>query len=305
MMRNSVALVKKPEFIAAIEQALKDGRGLSVGKLGYSEQLVLLFFDAIQREKTSLQSKAIRPLYLALKYHSERQTGIFPTDIAFLTLYAEFYKEQVCSADFLGLFGSPNESKIIEHLPTSTKFLEYVDTEPDRSIPYDSTQCYLPLFSGKKILLIAPYASFAKERASKEIYEAVWKKINGKWFEPLCIEAIDIPYSFAGQDTTFKAFTDSLALYDDIVNKIDEIDYDVALIAAGSLAIPLTVHIKNTQKIGISLGGHLQVLFGILGERWLRDKTWSENYINESWVRLPGSFIPKNAQTLADNKSYW
>ena len=305
MMRDNVALVKKPELIVAIEQALKDKLGLSVGKLGYSEQLVLLFYDAIQREKTSLQGKAIRPLYLALKYHCERQTGIFPTDIVFLRLYAKFYKEQVCSADFLGLFGSPNESKLLEHLPFRTKFLEYVDTEPDRSIPYDSVQCYLPLFSGKKILLIAPYASFAKKRASKEIYEAVWKKINGKWFEPLCIEAIDIPYSFADQASTFKKFTNSLALYDDIVNKIDEIDYDVALIAAGSLAIPLTVHIKNAQKIGISLGGHLQVLFGILGERWLRDKTWSEHYINEAWVRLPKSFIPKNAQALADSKSYW
>ncbi len=304
-MRNSITLDQKPELILAIEQALKAKRGLAVGKLGYSEQLVLLFFDAIQQEKTNLQSKAIRPLYLALKYHCERQTGIFPTDIGFLAQYAEFYKQQVCSADFLGLFGSPNELRILEYLPISTKFLKYGDTEPNRSIPYDSTQCYLPLFSGKKILLIAPFASFAKERASKEIYEAVWKKINGKWFEPLCIATIDIPYSFADQDSTFKAFTNSLALYDDIVNKIDEIDYDVALIAAGSLAIPLTVRIKNTQKIGISLGGHLQVLFGILGERWLRDKTWSEHYINEAWVRLPKSLIPKNAQTLADNKSYW
>ena len=304
-MASNTALVKKTALIEAIAAALRLRVGLSVGKLGHSEQLVLLFSQTIRRKVRAIKSQAIPPLYLALKYHSERQTGIFPTDIQFLTQYADFYAEQVCDADFLGLFGSPNESMLVRDLPLGAKFLHYTDTEPDRSSPYEKMQCYLPYLRDKKVLLIAPFASFAKQRACKEIFEAVWKNIDCPWFEPQSIEAIDIPYSFLGQESTFKAFGNSLALYDHIVAKIDECDYDIALIAAGSLAIPLTVHIKNAQKVGISLGGHFQALFGILGDRWLRDKVWADRYINQAWVRLPERFIPENAVVLADNKAYW
>jgi hypothetical protein len=305
IVTSNIALVEKKELIEAIGCALRLGVGLAVGKLGYSEQLVLLFSQAIRTKDSAIQRNVIPPLYLALKHHSERQTGIFPTDIEFLTQYAAFYTEQVRRADFLGLFGSPNESKLVRDLPLSAKFLHYTDTEPDRSSPYEKTQCYLPYLRDKKVLLIAPFASFAKQRACKDIFEAVWKNIDCAWFKPQRIEAIDIPYSFLGQERTFKAFGNSLALYDHIVAKIDECDYDIALIAAGSLAIPLTVHIKNAQKVGISLGGHFQALFGILGDRWIRDKVWADRYINQAWVRLPERFIPENAVVLADNKAYW
>lgn len=304
-MASNITLVEKKELVDAIARALCLGGGLAVGKLGYSEQLVLLFYQAMRTKGSAIQRNLIPPLFLALKYHSERQTGIFPTDIEFLPQYAAFYTEQVCHADFLGLFGSPNELKLIRELPLGAKFVHYTDTEPDRSSPYENTQCYLPYLRDKKVLLIAPFASFAKQRACKEIFEAVWKNIDCPWFEPKSIEAIDIPYSFLGQESTFKAFGNSLALYDHIVARIDEYDYDIALIAAGSLAVPLTVHIKNAQKVGISLGGHFQAIFGILGDRWIRDKVWADRYINESWARLPERFIPENAVVLADNKAYW
>jgi hypothetical protein len=154
-------------------------------------------------------------------------------------------------------------------------------------------------------LLIAPFASFAAQRADKKIFESVWSRIGVPWFEPEAVRAIDIPYGFIGQVKTFERFGDSLKLKNYICGQIDSLDFDVALIAAGSLAIPLAVHIKSAGKVAISLGGHLQVLFGILGQRWLRDEFWKQNYINEHWVRMPKQFVPENSANLVDNGAYW
>jgi hypothetical protein len=119
------------------------------------------------------------------------------------------------------------------------------------------------------------------------------------------VQALEIPYSFIGQTETFNKFENSISLYENICQQIDALEFDVALIAAGSLAIPLALHIKNKNKVALSLGGHLQALFGILGARWERDDEWCENYINKSWVRLPNRLIPSNAHILTDQKAYW
>ncbi len=298
-------LIEKSQMILAIQQSIESGKGLAIGKLGHSEQLTLLFNQALKTPSSLASTASIRSLYVALKFHAERQTGIFPTDFNFLSRYVDFYEKQVNQIDFIGLFGSPNEAKIIKSLSPETRFLKYTDTEPDRSEKYDPTRCYLPLFKNKKILIVAPFANFAKQRAQKETFEQVWQKIGARWFEPDSFEAVEIPYSFIGQTSTFERFSDSLALFEDITQQIDCYDYDVALIAAGSLALPLAAHVKQKSKVAVSLGGHLQTLFGILGERWVRDAIWSERYINKHWVRLPDQLIPSNARLLADKQAYW
>jgi hypothetical protein len=304
-MSTHIKLAKKSVLIDSISSALSHNQGFAMGKLGFSEQLTLLFHLACQKSSNPSQDASLRPIYLAFKYHAERQTGIFPTDIHFLVNYASFYANITIQADFLGLFGSLNEAKLTRQLAFKGHFVNFTDTEPDRSLPYDDAQCYLPLFHHKKILIIAPFANFAMKRANQNDFEATWQKISARWFSPSSVQALDIPYSFLGQTETFNRFENSTFLYEHLCQQINTLEFDVALIAAGSLAIPLAIHIKNKHKVALSLGGHLQVMFGILGGRWERDETWRESYINESWVRLPSTLIPSHAHILADDKAYW
>lgn len=304
-MHKTINVISKTAMVEAIGLALSSQRGLAIGKLGGSEQATLMFHLACRNSLNLLEDPLLRPLYLAFKYRCQYQTGIFPTDFNFLVEYASFYSKKVSCLDFIGLFNSPNNTEIVKSLPPTCNYLPYIHTEPDRSDPYDSTRCYLPLFRNKKVLIVSPFASFARERAKKNLFESVWQRVNGKWFYPHSVQALDIPYSFAGQTKTFEAYGNSICLYDEITYKMDQIDYDVALIAAGSLAIPLGTHAKSRNRVGISLGGHLQVLFGILGDRWALDPYWKKHYINHSWSRLPDNLIPRNARLLADQSAYW
>lgn len=295
----------KQTLISRMRLAIDNQSGFSMGKLGFAEQHSLLFFLENKLSESLPFDKKIRPLYLVLKYQFEYQSGIFPSDPEFMIEFVKFYQDQVVKTDVLGLFGSVNEPQLFSSLNFDSIFVPYQATEPDRSIPYNPDLCYLPLFRNKKLLFISPFSSFAKLRANQSTFESVWRSIGLPWFYPMEIQAIDIPYSYVNQKETHLRYKTSLFLYKEIVKQMDQFDFDIALIAAGHLGIPIANYAKSIGKIGLSLGGHFQVLFGILGERWNRDPYWKKNYINEHWCRLPADFIPINAKKLTDNHAYW
>jgi hypothetical protein len=52
-------------------------------------------------------------------------------------------------------------------------------------------------------------------------------------------------------------------------NDICKIDFDIALLSCGGYGIPLTHFIKKQlNKSSIYVGGGLQILFGVMGQRW-------------------------------------
>ena len=78
----------------------------------------------------------------------------------------------------------------------------------------------------------------------------------------------------------------------------------MALIAAGGLGLPLAGFVKKLGRVGISLGGHLQVLFGVNGNRWRDRVSWQQRYFNEWWVDLPATYRP-SAPVVTDDAAYW
>ncbi|MCX7223860.1 MAG: hypothetical protein NTW89_13700, partial [Burkholderiales bacterium] len=94
-------LIEKSQMVLAIQQSIESGKGLAIGKLGHSEQLTLLFNQALRTPSSLASTASIRSLYVALKFHAERQTGIFPTDFNFLSRYVDFYEKQVNQIDFI------------------------------------------------------------------------------------------------------------------------------------------------------------------------------------------------------------
>ena len=207
--------------------------------------------------------------------------------------------------DYLGLFGAEQEIKLINDFRLDSKLLDYRDTEPDRSIPANPELCYLPLFKNKKVLLVASFAALLKERANQNDFENVWCKIGKKWFFPESVSAVEFPYSYVTEVKTHEKFGTSFNLYNHICEQIKNESFDIALIAAGGLGIPLAAFVKSIGRTGLSLGGHLQVVFGVAGKRWKNDQFYNENYINEYWIDMPPSYHPQNKELLADSGAYW
>ncbi|MEB3189384.1 MAG: hypothetical protein VKL42_03460, partial [Snowella sp.] len=92
-------------------------------------------------------------------------------------------------------------------------------------------------------------------------------------------------------------------VYDDVASVLQTGEYDVALFGCGGLGLPLAALAKRLGKIGIHLGGHLQLIFGIFGNRHL-EQWWHQRCINTAWIRPLSHEVPESAKRV-ENSCYW
>ena len=294
-------IITKAEYIARLRTALADGQGYAAAKIGRSEKQWLYYPIFLAAETDPLRRFAYAQ---ALAFHFQAQAGLFPAEPEFYLRYNAVYAEYLRRIDCLGLFFDVPalEQQIIRHYQVAAELIHYRDQEPDRSAPANEAACYLPLFAGKRLLLIASCAHFLRQRATPETYARVWAKTGKPWFWPATVDSLEFPYGY--DVSTQQTYGDALRLLDVIQRQIAQREFDVALIAAGGLGLPLAGFVKSLGRVGLSLGGHLQVIFGVYGNRWRSRESWQQRYFNEWWVDLPAHYLP-TAPVVAEDAAYW
>lgn len=81
--------------------------------------------------------------------------------------------------------------------------------------------------------------------------------------------------------------------------------YDVALVSCGGYGNLVCDHIYQSGRSAVYVGGVLQMYFGILGSRWLKDcPDIVRMYLNEYWKRPKDSEKPLNFKAV-ENACYW
>ena len=147
---------------------------------------------------------------------------------------------------------------------------------------------------GKKVLIIHPMVEDIKFQYEKRdllfevptLPECELKFIEAKFFD----------------DPAFSGCEEIYAYY---LNELNKFDFDIALIGCGPLGMPLAAEIKQMGKQAIHLGGATQLIFGIMGNRWMSEDFLNGAYIkllNEHWI-FPRK-KPSWANTL-ENACYW
>ena len=296
--RASGPLSSRSDFTDALRVALAAERGFACGKLGGSERAWLSHPPRIE----TMEGLSRRALELSLANLSLRHSGIWPTDLDSLLAFCEVFRGAVCELDAIGLFGDAfaSELAIVEEVRPPGMLMRCQDQEPIRQRGALAEGCWLELLRGRRVLVVCPFADFLRDRARADVYEAAWSSAGKRWFEPKSVSSIELPYGF--DPATQARYGSALELLDDVARRIDELHFDVALIGAGGLGIPLAAHVKGTGRVGLSLGGHLQVMFGVSGERWQGKPEWRDGIINDAWARLPERYRPDPSWTAED---YW
>jgi len=292
-------LIDRAEFSAAVGRAVREGRGYGAGKLGVSERAWMYYPILRARGASPVQLRAFEQ---TLKVKATRQSGVFPADPDFYLRFAELYAARLRELDCVGLSTDSLRVSldILRFHSVDADLVRYKHQEPDRSCPADDERCYLPHFAGKRLLLVSPYAEALRRRATRETFEAVWAKTGKRWFDPVAVDALEFPYGF--MRATQRRYGTCLDLLAEIEARIDERDCDVALIGAGALGVPIASFVRSRGKVGISLGGPLQVLFGVAGQRWRSRPSWRERYINDAWIDVPAEYRPAPGET---DEGYW
>ena len=116
------------------------------------------------------------------------------------------------------------------------------------------------------------------------------------------MDALEFPYGFASE--THKKYPTAIDLFKHIRAEIDKKDFDIALIGAAGLAIPIASYVKSMGRVGVDLGGHLQILFGVIGQRWRTRDDFKTLYFNDWWIDMPAKYRPKETD-VCDLGAYW
>ena len=95
-----------------------------------------------------------------------------------------------------------------------------------------------------------------------------------------------------------------LETFEDMCNKIDSLNFDIAILGCGSYGMPLAHYIKKIGKSSIYAGAYAQVMFGIKGKRWDVEGNPHRSYWNEHWKWPEEDEIPKNAEKV-EGGCYW
>ena len=284
-------LFDKPliDLSPVLSAAIIDSRPFAAGKMGSLELEASKVY--IGREKAR-KNKSTVPAYSPYLLDSLHVVaGVFPKDPEAYDRFCKIFLKATQSCDGLAAWDVAGEALVMSSYCPQISIFRRKDLEP-----YRHPKPWTSALAGKNVLVISPFTGTIQKQFERRT--ELWA--NQETLPDFNLITLRAPLS-AG--IVPSAHHDWFAALDEMKAKMDSLNYDVVLVGAGAFSLPLTVHAKLRGKIGVHLGGCLQLLFGIMGNRWEHDKEISP-YVNPSWTRPGGEEKPTNIGKV-ENACYW
>lgn len=285
------ALEYNKEILPAIEgnniisKLLSDNKPFMVSRYGSTELSVIYHYERFKYKKEIFWNKNIVK-------NIQELSGVFPSKEDVLVRFSKLYLKCSRDIDMLGVWFKPGEDVIVRKYCKKAQLTHLEGLEP-----YYFEKPWSNFLKDKKVLVIHPFETSIKSQYQTKRELLFSNKEVLPSFTLYTIKAIQ---TIAYNETEFGDWFEALEF---MYHKIDEVDFDVAIIGAGAYGLPLASYIKRKGKQAIHLGGATQVLFGIKGLRWDKIEKISALY-NEHWKRPDKSELPKNA-AIVEEGCYW
>jgi hypothetical protein len=218
--------------------------------------------------------------------------GVFPADADSFSRFGREYVDALGETDILAVWFNRGEARVVNRLAPQAQLVRLNTIEPHL---WDNP--WFALAEGKRVLAISPFAATIRHQHDK--LEAVWNK-KPEMGVSYSLSTIETPLCAALVESPYATWGDGL---DAMRDEMASIDFDIAIIGAGAWSLPLAVHAKRLGKIGVHLGGPAQLVFGVLGQRWIEHPRHNV-YFNEHWVR-PGDHERPETFTKIEGGCYW
>ncbi len=272
-----------------IKQAILSDSPCMISRFGNTELDATLNYS--KRHPLSFL-RTIYPFWVGEETKNRMKTnaGFFPNDNKHLAQFADYITDICKDIDILGIWNG-YENNIIRM--NDCKMVPLWQLEP-----FWSKEPWTASLKGKKVLVIHPFEESIRAQYLKRklLFENNDTLPDFKSFQ--VIKAIQ---SIGGENNGFASWFDALSY---MKKKIDSVDYDVALIGCGAYGMPLASHCKRQGKKAVHIGGSLQLLFGIWGNRWESDDYPHKKLVNNYWIRPNKNERPPSANDV-ENACYW
>lgn len=244
--------------------------------LGLIERLSLSVFGRLAgiREKTKIRLRL--------------NAGVFSasSNADFVHFFEEYYK-CVSEIDFFFRWFSGDALLLKAGLRASIAPLEYLNI-------LQSPKFFEGVFESKKLLIVSPHVNTIKYQFENS-YPQLCEHLGVDDFSVATIQTF---HKIHGGDGDW--FVELERLKQEILGAREGVDF--IILGCGAYGLPLAAFAKSIGISAIHLGGATQLLFGIIGERWidLIDDTGISNF----WIRPLDSDRPKGFE-LIEGGCYW
>ena len=265
-----------------LNELVSAGRPAAVGRMGRTEARIL---GECQYRNRSYSRKNIKQAHVF--------AGIFPVDEEGLSAFSEVYLRGIESLDVLAFWPTEYQARLANELDPCPHLIERLDLEPFLSANPWSRQ-----LEGKKVLVVHPF----KDSILRQYHLSRQKLFSDSQVLPdFDLEVIRAPQCVAGQTAGFSSWSEAFYWLKD---QVKQADFDVAIIGCGAFGLPLAAACKAMGRIGLHTAGATQLLFGINGDRWIKDPSY-QHLFNDLWIRPDGAeLLPVNTKSKVDEECY-
>ena len=291
---GSQCVVSNQEARNKLTTSILSGTPFAAGRLG-----------TVEGDLVSWRIRHPKKLFpLGLLMNSKRLAGVFPANQKDVDDFVDLYLEAVQNLDLLGV---RNDDFFSGYFKMERTVVETARPKVLSSIralsPLGEPESWVKALSGKKVLVIHPFASTIRSQYEKNRSRIFPGKL---WLPEFQLEVF-APLQSAGDEKPLGEARNSSDALQAMLREISKIKFDVALIAAGAYGLPLASKIKESGKVAIHIGGVLQLFFGIRGGRF--DAVSSQYdylslYHTEAWVRPAPEETP-NWNRQVEGGAYW
>ena len=282
-----------------IHKNIVSGKPFLAARIGTSELEAITTYLLKKAKRKYVGEKCLRYLFAktpkfwwhqGIKDSLANGAGMFSTDRQGLNAFASRFISDCSQVDIIGSWNA-DELMLQEQLVKCQRI-------PLRDLePYYNSPPWSRALQGMQVLVVHPFALSIKSQYSRreELYcdDLVLPEFELVTYKPVQTIA-------RNRDNRFDSWSDAL---DYMCLEISTLNFDIAIIGAGSYGLPLGSFIKQMGRQAVHLGGATQIMFGIKGRRW-ESKPFFQGLFNDSWVRPRDDETPSNSVAV-EGGCYW
>jgi hypothetical protein len=286
------------QICEAIQKALKRNEGLFVGRNGTIELETILF--------KLYQAKPGQDYPSAIKRRMEMNAGIFPSSQISLDRWVFSMIETIRNCDVLvvGWYKplEAMEETLLGNIQANGVRIPLRSLEPYYVPP---EKRWTKLLEGQTVAIVSAFAKTATQQIQNR--EEVWPIATDSLL-PANVNWVPIVTGYSPELAKGRAeWPSDVQSWDvavqHVVRQVIESGARFALIGCGGLGMVIGSELKKRGVICIVMGGAVQVLFGIKGNRWSKHDVIS-HFWNDAWVYPNVEETPSGAW-LIENSCYW
>lgn len=234
-------------------------------------------------------------------YVLSKNAGIYNCDNHLLKVFCKNYYNSIINSAALACFNNSSINHIQDYFINKYYLPKLYSRilEPFYCI-LENIKPWSHYLLGKKVLIINPFAESMKQQLENNF---TMFKDNALFLEEQEFIFYKSFQCLAGN----KPHSNWLETYIQMCKDIKNLDFDIALLGCGGYGLPLCNFIKSKlNKSAIYVGGGLQLLFGVMGQRWVNFPMWTKiiKDNNCKFIRPSGDEMTNNKE-IVEGGCYW